>query len=102
MGFFGRLAEGLKKTRDSMAQKMDAIVNSFTKIDEDLFEELEETLTEIGRRFRGGLDLRHRIKRADRLLGNAHLQRDAKGIYAALARQLLAGRGWQLRDVTAA
>ncbi len=47
--------------------------------------------TEIGRRFGGGLDLRHRIKRADRLLGNAHLQRDAKGIYAALARQLLAG-----------
>ncbi len=44
MGFFGRLAEGLKKTRDSMAQKMDAIVNSFTKIDEELFEELEETL----------------------------------------------------------
>ncbi len=49
------------------------------------------TLTEIGRRFRGGLDLRHRIKRADRLLGNAHLQRDAKEIYTALARQLLAG-----------
>ena len=34
MGFFGRLAEGLKKTRESMARKVDAIVNSFTKIDE--------------------------------------------------------------------
>lgn len=44
MGFFGRLAEGLKKTRESMARKVDAIVNSFTKIDEELFEELEETL----------------------------------------------------------
>ena len=44
MGFFGRLAEGLKKTRESMARKVDAIVNSCTKIDEELFEELEETL----------------------------------------------------------
>ena len=44
MGVFGRLAEGLKKTRESMARKVDAIVNSFTKIDEELFEELEETL----------------------------------------------------------
>lgn len=44
MGFFGRLAEGLKKTRESMARKVDAIVNSFIKIDEELFEELEETL----------------------------------------------------------
>jgi hypothetical protein len=49
------------------------------------------TLTEIGRRFGGGSDLRHRIKRADRLLGNGHLQRDARGIYRALARKLLAG-----------
>ena len=49
------------------------------------------TLTEIGRRFGGGSHLRHRIKRADRLLGNAHLRRDAKRIYAALARMLLAG-----------
>jgi len=49
------------------------------------------TLTEIGRRFGGGSHLRHRIKRADRLLGNAHLRHDAKRIYAALARMLLAG-----------
>lgn len=44
MGFLGKLAEGLKKTRDSMAKRVDEIVNSFTKIDEDLFEELEESL----------------------------------------------------------
>jgi hypothetical protein len=49
------------------------------------------TLTEIGRRFGGGTDLRHRIKRADRLLANRHLHRDAKHIDAALARMLLAG-----------
>ncbi len=49
------------------------------------------TLTEIGRRFGGESHLRHRIKRADRLLGNAHLRRDAKHIYTALARMLLSG-----------
>ncbi|ESQ16460.1 MAG: IS4 family transposase [Thiohalocapsa sp. PB-PSB1] len=49
------------------------------------------TLTEIGRRFGGGGALRHRIKRADRLLGNKHLQADAKGIYGSLARMLLTG-----------
>jgi len=49
------------------------------------------TLTEIGRRFGGATDLRHRIKRADRLLGNVHLQAEAKRIYAGLARMLLTG-----------
>ena len=44
MGFFNKIAEGLKKTRDSMMGKVDALLNSFTKIDEDFFEELEENL----------------------------------------------------------
>ncbi len=49
------------------------------------------TLTEIGRRFGGDAAVRHRIKRADRLLGNHHLQHDSRHIYGALARMLLAG-----------
>lgn len=44
MGFFGKLAEGLKKTCESMTRAVDELLNSFTKIDESLFEELEETL----------------------------------------------------------
>ena len=44
MGFFNKIAEGLKKTRDSMMGKVDALINSFTKIDEDFFDELEESL----------------------------------------------------------
>ena len=44
MGFFNKIAQGLKKTRDSMMGKGDALLNSFTKIDEDFFEELEENL----------------------------------------------------------
>ncbi len=44
MGLFNKIAQGLKKTRDSMMGKVDALINSFTKIDEDFFDELEENL----------------------------------------------------------
>ncbi|MDE5754680.1 MAG: signal recognition particle-docking protein FtsY, partial [Oscillospiraceae bacterium] len=44
MGFFSKLKEGLQKTRDAMMHKMQTVLNSFTKIDEELFEQLEETM----------------------------------------------------------
>lgn len=43
-GFFAKIRESLKKTKDSMIAKMQHVLNSFTKIDEDLFEQLEETM----------------------------------------------------------
>ena len=39
-----RLREGLKKTKDGFVSKVELLINSFTKIDEDFFDELEETL----------------------------------------------------------
>jgi fused signal recognition particle receptor len=44
MGLFSKIKEGLKKTRESMSASVSAMLNSFTKIDESLFEELEEIL----------------------------------------------------------
>ena len=44
MGFFSKIKDGLKKTKASMVKKMQKVVNSFTKIDEELFEQLEETM----------------------------------------------------------
>lgn len=44
MGFFEKIKNGLKKTKDSMVKQVESVINSFTKIDEDFFEELEETL----------------------------------------------------------
>jgi len=44
MGLFEKLKQGLTKTKDSMISKIEGLLNSFTKIDEELFEELEETL----------------------------------------------------------
>lgn len=44
MGFFEKLKNGLKKTKDSMMGRIESLLHSFNKIDEDLFEELEEML----------------------------------------------------------
>lgn len=44
MGFFSKIKQGLQKTKASIVGGVTGIINSFTKIDEELFEELEETL----------------------------------------------------------
>ncbi|MBQ8787368.1 MAG: signal recognition particle-docking protein FtsY [Oscillospiraceae bacterium] len=44
MNIFSKIAAGLKKTKDSMMGKLESLMNSFTKIDEEFFEELEELL----------------------------------------------------------
>lgn len=44
MGLFEKLKKGLKNTKEAFSSKIESVVNSFTKIDEDFFEELEETL----------------------------------------------------------
>ena len=44
MGFFSKIREGLKKTKDAMMRQVEGVIHSFTKIDEDFLEELEEIL----------------------------------------------------------
>ncbi len=44
MGFFEKIKQGLRKTKENITQKVELIINSFTKIDEEFFEELEEIL----------------------------------------------------------
>lgn len=44
MGFFEKLKAGLSKTKNSFIGGISKVLNKFTKIDEELFEELEETL----------------------------------------------------------
>ena len=43
-GFFGRLVEGLTETRDNIISGMDSIFSGFSAIDDDFYEEIEETL----------------------------------------------------------
>ena len=43
-GFFARLKEGLTKTRNNIVRGIDSIFSGFSSIDDDFYEELEETL----------------------------------------------------------
>ncbi len=44
MAFFDKLKNGLEKTKKNLADNLNSVFSSFTKIDEELFEELEEVL----------------------------------------------------------
>ena len=44
MGFLAKLKEGLSKTKNAIFGRIDALLKSFVKVDEDLLEELEELL----------------------------------------------------------
>ena len=44
MGFFDKLKQGLFKTKNAIVGKIDDLMKKFVKIDEDLFDELEELL----------------------------------------------------------
>lgn len=44
MGFFGKIKSGLSKTRNSISSGITSLVNSFTRIDEEFMDELEELL----------------------------------------------------------
>ncbi len=44
MGLFSKIKQGLQKTKDALIGSFQKITNSFTKIDEELFEQLEETM----------------------------------------------------------
>ncbi len=43
-GFFSKLQQGLSKTRDSIARGIDNVFSGYSNIDDDFYEELEETL----------------------------------------------------------
>jgi len=67
MGFFSKISDGLKKTREGLSRQMDLIVNSFTAIDDELIDELEESLilADVGAATAGVIvgRLREEIKR---------------------------------------
>lgn len=67
MGFFSKISQGLKKTREGISRQVDLVVNSFTVIDEELIDELEESLilADVGAATAGVITqkLREQIKR---------------------------------------
>jgi fused signal recognition particle receptor len=44
MGFFAKIRDGLKKTRESISSRVHTMLHSYSKIDDELYEQLEEVL----------------------------------------------------------
>lgn len=67
MGFFNKIKEGLKKTRNAVVGQIDSMLKSFKKIDDELFEELEELLVmgDVGVHTAGKIcdELKDRVKK---------------------------------------
>lgn len=66
MAFFDKIKKGLNKTRNAFVDSVNSVIGSFTKIDEELIEELEEILimSDIGANTANDIceNLRKRIK----------------------------------------
>ena len=69
MGFFDRLKKGLAKTRETFTNKIEKLIIGYADIDDDLLDELEETLimSDVGVKTTERLmaDVRNGIKKKD-------------------------------------
>ena len=78
MGFFDKITAGLKKTRDSLMGRLEDIAAGFTRVDEDFFDELEETLilADVGVPVTERVmeELRNRVKHAGATESSAALE----------------------------
>ncbi|MCR4400813.1 MAG: signal recognition particle receptor subunit alpha, partial [Syntrophomonadaceae bacterium] len=63
-GFFARLKQGLSKTRQSITERIEKLVKSSRKIDEDFFEELEEILIQADVGVATTMELVENVRRA--------------------------------------
>lgn len=67
MGFFSGIGAGLKKTRESLSRRFEDVLSGFKKVDEELFEELEEALiaSDVGAASAAAIceELRRQVKR---------------------------------------
>lgn len=64
MGLFNKLKESLSKTKASINEKFETVIRSFKKIDEDLFEELEEVLISADLGVNTSMDIIDRLRAA--------------------------------------
>ncbi|MEG6615287.1 signal recognition particle-docking protein FtsY [Peptococcaceae bacterium 1198_IL3148] len=67
MGFFDRLKAGLSKTRKGFVEKVEQVVIGRNKIDEELFEELEEVLIQADIGVNTALELVDRVRQGVKL-----------------------------------
>ncbi len=89
MGFFDKIKTGLSKTRTNFISSVNSVISSFTKVDDELLEELEEILimADIGCNCAEEIcdRLRADIK-AERITDPAEVRAALKGIIADMLR----------------
>ncbi len=66
MGFFDKLKQGLSKTRDDFNSKMAAVFTLGRKIDEDFYEDLEETLIQADVGVQTSIELTERLREREK------------------------------------
>ena len=88
MGFFDKIKAGLTKTRDAMASTLGSVFSGFSEIDEDFYDELEESL------ILADLGVDAAVKATDRLrkvVREQHLKatEDAKSVLKEILVEML-------------
>ena len=85
MSFFDKIKAGLAKSRNSIVNNINSVINSFTKIDEELFEELEEILITADIGVKTAEDICDRLRqkvKADGLREPSEIKNSLKSIVA--------------------
>ncbi len=62
MTFFSKLKESLSKTKSSINEKLESVIKAFSKVDEELFEELEEVLITADLGVNTSMDIIERLR----------------------------------------
>ncbi|MBQ4145404.1 MAG: signal recognition particle-docking protein FtsY [Clostridia bacterium] len=62
MGLFNKIKDSLSKTRESINDKFESVINSFKKVDDELFDELEEVLITADLGVETSMDIIERLR----------------------------------------
>ena len=90
MAFFAGLKEKLTKTRNNFTEKVEEVIKSFRKIDEELFEELEEALITADVGVNASMEIIERLRTAckEKVLRDAdELREELRSIISDLMSQ---------------
>lgn len=77
-----------KLIKESLSHFNKARMNSLLSCSDTLIRGNRLTLTDIGRNLAGNAQVKHKIKRTDRLLNNSKFQNELVDIYSALAQRI--------------
>lgn len=88
MGLLNKIKESLTKTRDSISEKVDMVIQNFRSVDEELFEELEEVLITADLGVNTSLEIIERLRKA---ASEKHITDSSalKGELAAILKEIL-------------